>query len=106
MVARHRSQVGDRFTEGARLLWLVLEGNQWTLAALAEAADVSKPTLFRYLYGDREMRLGTAQRLEVLTGVPAASWAQPPTEPFAPSRAPDAPSSTPALPDDTKPSAA
>ena len=81
-------------------------GNLPSLAALAEAADVSKPTLFRYLYGDREMRLGTAQRLEVLTGVPAGSWAQPPTEPFAPTRAPDAPASSPALPTDDAPDAA
>ena len=74
MIGRYRSTLGDRFNEGARLLWKVLERGDWTVDTLAASAGISKATLFRCLYGDRVATLKMAVAMQQIVEIPAAAW--------------------------------
>lgn len=80
----HRVNVGEKFSEGARLLWLGLEASGWSREELRKALNVSSGGVSRWLYGDRRPCHAQALRLQELFEIPVATWRCAPREPFVP----------------------
>lgn len=87
----YRRTLGPRFSEGARLLWLVLENRGVSIsAAVAELsaedrkASWSKGVLSNVLYGMRRPGPMIAADLRAAFGVPMEAWAEAPREAFVP----------------------
>lgn len=78
-----RITVGPLFSEGARLLWGLLDGK--TVASVGDIAarvglDASAVQL--HLYGDRRPIGATQDAYTTALLIPPATWTMPPTEPF------------------------
>lgn len=84
MQRHHRTDLGPRFNEGARQLWLALEARGITHAKAARALGWDRATATRALYGDVLPRIGLLVEVNRAFGVDLALWAIPPVEPFIP----------------------
>lgn len=80
----HRRHVADRFSEGARLLWAVLDKRGWTQQQLATHLEASKGTLSNWLYGTRLPGLQARMTIQLKLRIGWKSWDQPPTVTFVP----------------------
>ena len=69
-----RSSLGEKFSEGARLMWAILEKRDWDQATCERELSLPKGYANRLLYGDRRPGLEMALRIEELTKIPARSW--------------------------------
>jgi hypothetical protein len=82
-VRAHRRELGERFSEGARQLWLVVEREGLTHKRLRERIgrgfDVT-----RWLYGDSVPPVAALVRIEELWGIRVALWLQKPRHRFVP----------------------
>jgi hypothetical protein len=80
----HRTKLGPKFSEGARLLWLQLEALNITAADVQREIKASSGSASCWLYGDKRPGRTFAQRLEEKFGVPVSAWDQPTTVIFVP----------------------
>jgi hypothetical protein len=78
-----RTRLGPKFSEGSRLLWVVLDERGWTQTRLRRELGTHPGEVSKILYGDREPRLDTLIAAEKL-GVPLEAWKQPPSVEFIP----------------------
>jgi hypothetical protein len=80
-----RTELGPRFSEGSRKLWLLVlaAGNPGARRALARKIETDDGTLHRLLWGDRRPSLELAGRLSRL-GIKPETWTIKPREPFTP----------------------
>lgn len=83
-VAR-RTELGPRFSEGARRLWAIVLAAKKPSARrdLARRVETDDGTLHRILWGDRLPSLVLAGRLARL-GIKPETWTIKPREPFQP----------------------
>ena len=77
-----RLTLGPRFSEGARLLWLVLAERAWSQGEAARAIGAKAGVVPRWLYGDTRPSWDWASKLRDLFGIPLESWTLPPSIPF------------------------
>lgn len=85
----YRRHLGPRFSEGARQLWLVVEGRGLNVADAARALGWLRSTLSNVLYGERLPGVALAADVERVFGVPIGAWALEPTDAFIPPAARD-----------------
>lgn len=84
-----RRHLGDKFNEGARLLWVRMTAKRWTQADVIRrirettGRNASGP-LSRFLYGESLPSLEWAIAIEDAVGIKVRSWTQAPTAPFVP----------------------
>jgi hypothetical protein len=76
----NRQRFGDRFSEGARLLWLAIAGD--TQAAASIQLGCAKGMLTNWLYGDRSPSAPWLTKIQDEYGVPADAWGRPPVQTF------------------------
>lgn len=80
----YRTELGDQFNEGARLLWLALLARSETQADIKKRLGCSAGRASRWLYGVQRPGAVWIAKIEENYGVPAISWGQPPSEQFSP----------------------
>lgn len=80
----HRVELGERFSEGARLLWKVLDDKRCSQLQLQRELGEHAGVVNRLLYGDRLPSLETAVRIEALYGIPVNAWNEAPKKKFMP----------------------
>ncbi len=83
----YRQTLGDRFSEGARLLWLKMQAKGWSQADVrAKLAALTPKTslLSRWLYGDQRPGVEWAFLLQRATGIEASLWSKDATDTFVP----------------------
>jgi transcriptional regulator with XRE-family HTH domain len=71
-----RTDKGEHFTEGSRLLWSCMMKRDLSLRAAATAAGVSRAALHRWLYGDQVPSVTDASKLADTFGIPMNAWAK------------------------------
>lgn len=78
-------ELGDKFSEGTRLLWQAATRERMTLAALARAVRRGEGTVSRWLHGQRRPDEDSRRVLHDRFGIPAdiSVWRQKPTRKFA-----------------------
>lgn len=80
---RTRTRLGDKFSEGSRMLWLMIaeryNGAQHECAA---ALGLDRGQFSHVLYGDRRLGIDEAIRIRDSHGIDPSVWAKDPTEPF------------------------
>jgi transcriptional regulator with XRE-family HTH domain len=86
----YRRHLGPRFTEGGRLLWLVLEQRGVGVTAAATMLGCSTSSLTRALYGENVPGVDLLADVTRVFGVPIGAWAEKPTEAFIPPAAREA----------------
>ncbi len=80
--AKKRTELGPKFSEGARLFWLALEKEGWNQLAAEHALGAKRGTVSRLLYGDRIPGVRLAATIEDRLGIPASSWVMVPRRKF------------------------
>jgi len=78
----HRENLGSRFSEAARLLWLALEKRGESPADCTRRVGAKAGVVARILYGDRLPNLALGVRFEQIYKIAARLWQTLPTEPF------------------------
>lgn len=79
-----RTALGPKFSEGARLVWVSAQAEEWSLNFIARLLDVSVTRVVAWVYGDDLPSLRHAVTIEEVIGVPARAWLSPPAEAFSP----------------------
>jgi transcriptional regulator with XRE-family HTH domain len=85
-----RRNLGAKFSEGARQLWLLLARRTWSQAEAARQLDMDAGQLVKLLYGDRRPGRELAGRLAAGAEINLRLWDEAPTEPFVPPAAEEA----------------
>jgi transcriptional regulator with XRE-family HTH domain len=80
----HRKVLGDRFNEGARLLWLAIQAKSLSHASAAKVLGWSRATISRVIYGDVVPGIGLLADVKREFKVPLDAWALAPTREFVP----------------------
>jgi ribosome-binding protein aMBF1 (putative translation factor) len=70
----HRTELGNHFSEGARLLWLAVAARDGSQTVLAHEIHVGVAVLNRWLYGERKPSRQFAAIIEARLGIPASAW--------------------------------
>lgn len=78
----YRTSLGDKFSEGSRLLWLAM--GDVPPADFERSLGWPRGTLSNYLYGERRAGRDAAVLLFDRHKIPVGSWSDPPSEPFIP----------------------
>mgnify|MGYP007083426783 CR=1 FL=1 len=78
----YRISLGDKFSEGARLLWIAM--GDVAPADFERSLGWSRGTLSNYLYGERRAGRDAAVLLFERHQIPIGAWAEKPTETFIP----------------------
>lgn len=76
-----RTELGELFNEGARLLWKVVK-QAGSAAEVAESIGAGGSAFSRWLYGDRLPDLEWAAVLQDELGIPMIAWTKKPSRPF------------------------
>lgn len=79
-----RRHLGQRFSEGSRLLWLALGTERLSIAQAAARLGWHRGNLARALYGDSKPGIDALVVVEQTFAVPVGAWAVEPTETFVP----------------------
>lgn len=79
-----RTELGDHFTEGARLLWAAMEKAKMTQAAARRSCGAHGGEMSRTLYGAKAARLKVVLWANRTFGIPVEAWAKKPARPFTP----------------------
>jgi len=84
-----RTDLGENFSEGARLSWLALRARGWSVADLRarmvgprSGEPMAGGVLDPVLYGDRLPSFALAGQLAAALGVPVEAWARKPARRF------------------------
>lgn len=80
----HRTHLGKRFSEGARLLWCAMDAKRIGVADAARELGCGRGSLANILYGERRPGIEAAKGFHDAFGVPIESWIEAPREPFIP----------------------
>lgn len=83
-IGSSRTELGDRFSEGARLLWCVLSDRGWSQGELTRAIGAKPGVVPRWLYGDTKPGWTWATKLRDMFGITFETWTVEPTLPFVP----------------------
>ena len=78
----HRSELGEHFNEGARLLWKVLDERECSQLQLQRDLGVPAGVVNRLLYGERRPGLKMALLIEEKFDIPLTSWNEAPKKKF------------------------
>jgi hypothetical protein len=78
----HRTHLGDRFSEGARLLWIARGATP--LAEFERSLEWPRGQLSNLLYGERGAGRKTATMLLQRFGIPLEAWDLPSSVEFVP----------------------
>jgi hypothetical protein len=79
-----RRTLDDKFSEGARLLWIAVAAHGWNQAAAAKAIGMPSGQLSKFLYGVRKPGREWATKLHEKLLIPLATWDMPSTIAFEP----------------------
>lgn len=82
MRRHYRKDLGPKFSEGSRLLWVAMGSTPRT--EFEKSLEWASGKLANLLYGERGAGRATATLLLERFGIPLASWDQAPTEAFVP----------------------
>lgn len=80
----YRSELGAKFSEGARQMWLRMASRKLTDSSLAQRAGIPRDLVFRYRWGDTRPGRVHAEKLRVAIGVKPALFDVEPLEAFTP----------------------
>ncbi|HET9934055.1 MAG TPA: helix-turn-helix transcriptional regulator [Polyangiaceae bacterium] len=80
----HRTGIGDRFSEAARLLWEEMTQRSWDQSQLAEYLGTSSGTVNRWLYGERRATGDWPFVIQDKLGIDARLWGVNAKKPFEP----------------------
>jgi len=80
----YRTELGAKFSEGARLLWEVMEGRGLTLEDVTREIQAKRGMSSRWAYGDIGPSAQWAWVLWEAYSIPVPAWGQPPSKPFVP----------------------
>lgn len=97
MIKPHRTTLGSRFSEGARLVWEGMAARGLTPAALRRSLKrapdsedlISSSLLYRVLFGDRPCPGWIQEQFRRMFDVPFEAWVRTPTAEFVPPAARD-----------------
>jgi len=79
-----RTELGDHFTEGARLLWDAMERLGFEQYQLEKHIQAPTGLVSRLLYGDQRAGRVWMFKLYNKLGIPLESWNQTSSKPFLP----------------------
>jgi ribosome-binding protein aMBF1 (putative translation factor) len=82
--ATSRTTLGERFTEGARQLWVTLDKKSWQQLDLANFLGEPLAKVHTWLYGDAVPVLQAALNIEKKLGIEPSLFARKPYRPFQP----------------------
>lgn len=85
MKATTRTRLGRHFREGHRLAWIAIRKRRWTQKDLADRLGEPQTKVFRWLWGDAEIPLTGAVKIEDELGIDCALFVRPVRKPFQPS---------------------
>ncbi len=88
-ISATRMHLGEHFSEGARLLWAVMEDRSWSQGQLTRAIEAKPGVVPRWLYGDTRPSWGWAERLRDAFAIPLEAWLTAPAATFLPPAARD-----------------
>ena len=74
--------LGPKFSEGARLLWLRSRNLGHSPETIRQVIGCTNGVVNRWLYGERGIELALAVRVEDAYGIPVRAWLMKPTKPF------------------------
>ena len=79
-----RTDLGEHFSEGSRLLWQILEKKGWTQSQLREALGAHPGEISKLLYGDKKPRFDLIVEASRKFKIKAERWDEPPRVAFVP----------------------
>lgn len=79
-----RTELGPKFSEGARLLWVEMDKRDWSGFRLGNELGLASGQVVRYLYGDRVPVLELAMKIKDVLGIEPESFTHPPSTLFVP----------------------
>lgn len=82
--ATSRTTLGDRFTEGARRMWLELDKRSWQQSDLSAFLEEPLAKVHTWLYGDAIPVLKSALNIQKKLGIDPLLFAKDPVRPFQP----------------------
>lgn len=85
-----KTQLDKRFSEGSRLLWLLMMKRGWTQRELARALGKNHGVINRWLYGTRAPDEKSAAHVQEVLGIKSFLWSKPPRKAFVPPAAREA----------------
>ena len=97
-----RTELGPKFNEGARLLWLAIIREGITQFALSRELGIATPGVQnRWLWGDQRPMNPWRKKINERFSVPVDAWDEEPTEAFTPplASAGESPDAAPCSPD-------
>lgn len=65
----YRTRLGEKFSEGARLMWLKLAEKKWNVEDLARECGWARGVGYRYLWGDRRPEFAQGKTIERVLGI-------------------------------------
>ena len=80
----YRCELGEKFSEGARQMWLRMRERKLSDSALAAKAGLDRGLIFRYRWGDSKPGRLHADKLRVALGIKPALFDADPLEQFVP----------------------
>lgn len=80
----HRTGLGERFSEAARLLWEEMSRRGWDQSQLAEHLGTSSGTVNRWLYGERRATGNWPFVIQDKLGIDARLWGMSAKKAFEP----------------------
>lgn len=83
-IATTRTELGESFSEGARLLWLAMQERGWSQGQLTKALEAKPGMVSRWLYGDTKPGWDWAEKIREVVGIAFDAWAMKPTASFVP----------------------
>lgn len=83
-MANHRTELGEHFSEGARLLWVGAEERSWSQRRLGRELGAYEGEIMGVLYGDKRPRIEIVAAAERVLGTPASAWVSKPLKAFDP----------------------
>ncbi|MGK4001126.1 helix-turn-helix transcriptional regulator [Sorangium sp. So ce1036] len=77
-------QLGKRFSEGSRKLWLLMLKRKWTQRDLARALGKDHSVICRWLHGSRTPDRNSVALIYQVLGIGPTLWRKAPRKPFSP----------------------
>jgi transcriptional regulator with XRE-family HTH domain len=77
-----RRTLGDKFSEGSRLLWEAVESRGLGITETARSMGIDAARVLRVMYGDREPDPKLITQIFDVFAIPADTWGRPPARDF------------------------
>lgn len=79
-----RENLGPKFSEGARQMWLRCRARGWSMADLSRVLSWPRNVAYRYAWGDRKPEIEALVKIRDVLGIEPADFASPPKRHFKP----------------------